>query len=299
MDTNKTKSFLIGAFIGGLLLGIFSAIQKSSLGVNIFLPEGYIVPFFFGGCSGGITAFLTYRWKNDMREKLRLEKDLSSKLDSEVERKTQNLKNTNDLLELLNDTLTHDISNDLSVIHGNINLYLNLRKDKFLYEIKNTTEKSINLVDKMRNLEKIIGSNVDLKPINLIKVLNELKDEYSLNINIEGNAVVYGDEILTSVFDNLIRNVRDHADTDRIKIKIDESTNGKYSIIFFRDDGIGIPKNVRKNIFKKGFKSNKTGNLGIGLYIVKKTIERYGGSIELLNSSRKGTTFKIKLRKAN
>jgi len=299
MNKNKKylKNFLIGVFIGALLLGVFSAIQKSSLGVNILLPQGYIVPFLFGGISGGIIAFLIYRWKRDMQEKLHLEKQLSSKLDSEVQRKNETLQNTNDLLELLNDILTHDVSNDLSVIHGNINLYLDLRKEKFLNEIKNTTEKSINLLNRMRDLEKIIGDNMNLKPMNLKKILSKKKDEYSLNIDIEGNAVVFGDEILSSVFDNLIRNVKDHAETEKIKIIINNSEKD-YCTILFKDKGIGIPENIQKEIFKKGFKSGKTGNLGLGLYIVRKTIERYDGSIELLQTSLKGTTFKIILKKA-
>lgn len=38
-------------------------------------------------------------------------------------------------------------------------------------------------------------------------------------------------------------------------------------------------------------------NWGLGVYIVKKTIERYGSSIKLTKPSQKATTFRIKLRR--
>jgi signal transduction histidine kinase len=295
-DKKFQQHLILGFGFGAILLTIFSAVQKASLGVDITLLRGYIVPFIFGGCSGGIIMFLSHRWKKDMDEKLALEKKLISKLDSEVKQKTLYLETTKDLLELMNDTLTHDISNDLSVIRGNINLYFNTRKESLLKEVQNTTEKSITLVEKMRKLERIIGPNLELKPINLRKILLELTEKYSLNITIEGNSIVVADEMLSSVMDNLIRNVRDHANTKNIEINIDNSDE-EFCIVIFHDDGVGIPKHVRTKIFQKGFKSGKTGNLGLGLYIVKKTLERYGGSIELTSTPPKGTTYKIKLKK--
>ncbi|MBD3215576.1 MAG: hypothetical protein GF311_23400, partial [Candidatus Lokiarchaeota archaeon] len=233
-DKKFQQHLILGIAFGAILLAIFSAFQKASLGVDITLLRGYIVPFIFGGCSGGIITFLSHRWKKDMQEKFILKKKLISKLDSEVKQKTLHLETTKDLLELMNDTLTHDISNDLSVIRGNINLYFDTRKEKLLREIRNTTEKSITLVEQMRELEKIIGPNFELKPINLKKILLELSENYSLNITIEGNNNVYADELLSSVFDNLIRNVKDHANTKNIEINIDNSDD-EFCAVFFRD----------------------------------------------------------------
>jgi signal transduction histidine kinase len=43
------------------------------------------------------------------------------------------------------------------------------------------------------------------------------------------------------------------------------------------DDGPGIDKEIRGNLFQKG--ASTTGG-GFGLYLCKKVIEGYGGSIE-------------------
>lgn len=53
---------LVLGFCGGsILLGFFSAIQKSFLGVNIFIPQSYIIPVSFGGCSGIVIGFFYYK----------------------------------------------------------------------------------------------------------------------------------------------------------------------------------------------------------------------------------------------
>ncbi len=44
---------------------------------------------------------------------------------------------------------------------------------------------------------------------------------------------------------------------------------------------------------KRVFKYGKTGNTGMGLYIVSKVIERHHGRIEVKDNDPKGTTFII------
>jgi signal transduction histidine kinase len=54
-----------------------------------------------------------------------------------------------------------------------------------------------------------------------------------------------------------------------------------------KDDGLGIPRNRQKDIFKPGF-----DNCGFGLSLHSKIIEQLGGRIELL-SLNYGTLFKF------
>lgn len=64
------------------------------------------------------------------------------------------------------------------------------------------------------------------------------------------------------------------------------------------DNGEGIEKKELKNIFEKFYRiqSNNIHNtkgLGLGLYFVKKIIEKYNGKIEAESTIKEGTTFKI------
>ncbi len=55
-------------------------------------------------------------------------------------------------------------------------------------------------------------------------------------------------------------------------------------------------ENQQHHVFERSFKLGKTAGTGLGLYIVKKTIERYGGEITLKDNYPKGTIFEIRLK---
>ncbi|MEG9193949.1 MAG: ATP-binding protein [Candidatus Methanoglobus sp.] len=51
-----------------------------------------------------------------------------------------------------------------------------------------------------------------------------------------------------------------------------------------------------RKLFTEGFSYGKKAGSGIGLYIVRKTIERYGGEVKVFNDNR--AVFVIKLKSA-
>jgi signal transduction histidine kinase len=61
-----------------------------------------------------------------------------------------------------------------------------------------------------------------------------------------------------------------------------------------RDDGPGIPEEVRSRLFQPNF-STKTEGMGLGLAIVKKTIEDLRGTIAIESELGKGTTVLVTL----
>lgn len=63
-----------------------------------------------------------------------------------------------------------------------------------------------------------------------------------------------------------------------------------------RDNGVGIPSNEQKNIFRKFFRSNnamknETDGTGLGLYIAKNTIEQSGGRLWFQSTENVGSEF--------
>ncbi|MDP8200680.1 MAG: HAMP domain-containing sensor histidine kinase [Candidatus Tenebribacter burtonii] len=73
----------------------------------------------------------------------------------------------------------------------------------------------------------------------------------------------------------------------------------KFSSCWIKDFGIGIPNEIKEKIFEKGYIYGKTGHTGIGLYIVKQTIEGYGGEIYVEGNKPTGVIFVIRLRNAD
>lgn len=68
--------------------------------------------------------------------------------------------------------------------------------------------------------------------------------------------------------------------------------NGATVTVRIADDGPGLPKAVRDNLFRR--QRSRTGGSGIGLSIARELAERNGGVLRLAESAR-GTTFVLEL----
>lgn len=131
------------------------------------------------------------------------------------------------------------------------------------------------MIKRMRELESLITFGNNLKSTHLKEVLKVVARNYDVQIWIEGDGVVLADEALISVFDNIIRNATIHGKADKIRIKIENKD--ELCEIRIADNGSGIPEEFKNEIFDEGFSYGDSRGSGLGLYIVRKTIERYGG----------------------
>jgi len=100
-------------------------------------------------------------------------------------------------------------------------------------------------------------------------------------------------EELVSVVGNLIENSIDAVENDgtgEIYVKIYEEEN--HLKIIIKDNGLGIPENIRDSIYQMGITS-KDGERGFGMYIIKKIIDEAKGTITFKVSS--GTEWNISI----
>jgi signal transduction histidine kinase len=61
------------------------------------------------------------------------------------------------------------------------------------------------------------------------------------------------------------------------------------------DNGTGIPENIRAKIFEAFFSTKGSKGTGLGLAVVKKTVEEHGGELVLESNEGTGTTFTMTL----
>jgi signal transduction histidine kinase len=67
-------------------------------------------------------------------------------------------------------------------------------------------------------------------------------------------------------------------------------------IIKLADNGLGIPAEHQERIFEMFFRaSNNAEGTGLGLFILKRAVERLKGDVSLTSELSKGTTFIISL----
>jgi len=100
-------------------------------------------------------------------------------------------------------------------------------------------------------------------------------------------------EELRRAFINIIRNGIQAMD-GRGKIVITTARVQGGVRISIRDFGRGVPEEMKEKLFQPNF-STKTDGMGMGLAIVKKTIDDLGGSVTIGRAPRKGTVVTIEL----
>ncbi|HEX8328232.1 MAG TPA: HAMP domain-containing sensor histidine kinase [Hymenobacter sp.] len=112
-----------------------------------------------------------------------------------------------------------------------------------------------------------------------------------------GRYVVFADEnLLVRTFNNLLINARQAVPAGR-EPHIDVSlvpANGSRVRVAIRDNGAGIPDEVREKVFVPNFTTKETGS-GIGLAVAKRGIESAGGQIWFETEVGTGTDFFIEL----
>ncbi len=206
----------------------------------------------------------------------------------------QRIMELNDALGLLNKILRHDILNDLTIIMNALDLAESMDKT-----IKNKTmkavEKSINLIEQMRQLEGALSFGETLEKIRVSEIIKDvIKNYQTTEFNINGDCTVLADEALSSVIDNIVRNAIVHGKSDAIDISIKEADG--HCEVKISDNGTGIPNEIKDKIFDEGESFGSTRGSGLGLYIVKKVVEKYGGAITVEDNRPKGTTFTLKFK---
>jgi len=191
--------------------------------------------------------------------------------------------------------LSHEIKNPLSGIKGAsqiIQKRINFKgKDLNLIKlINNETERIKKLLNSLENFTD--DRPIKKKSINLNQVIRNSKDSVEAMFNKkEINFIenydpslpnIYGNENqLTQLFVNLLKNSAESIDKKNGIIKISSRyEHGRLPIkVFIEDNGIGIPNDLKENIFD-AFVTNKINGKGLGLSICAKIIQSHSGAIE-------------------
>ena len=103
--------------------------------------------------------------------------------------------------------------------------------------------------------------------------------------------IVLADSFLRQLFYNFIDNTRKYGKkTTTINVYFEETDQGCLKLIY-EDDGVGIPLENKRSLFKEGFSTG--GSTGFGLFLTKKMIDVYGWTISEEGEPGKGAKFVI------
>ncbi len=202
-------------------------------------------------------------------------------------------------LSFLNSILRHDILNEITIVLNYLELYQEVGDKDFLEKIKESAKRVVGIINDVRDLEEIIkNSKYSQKKLkdSLFEVVKNFA-HHNVEFRIKGDCTITVNEGgLKITVSNIIENALRHSGTDKIDIEIRGSE--EFCEIRIADYGKGIPDDLKKKIFEKGFKYGESANTGLGLYIVKKIIERMGGEVWIEDNHPRGSLFVLRLRKS-
>lgn len=164
--------------------------------------------------------------------------------------------------------------------------------------ISNSIERLDQFIKRILSYSQNNRTALEIEPIqikntisDIIDGLQNMKQGKGINFEIEIQQLAdfYTDKFrFNTIVENLISNaIKYHKSTgtDRF-IKITAISNENVLQLEIVDNGIGIPIEYHKKIFDMFFKiSSKSEGSGIGLYIVKDTVEKLEGTIKTIEVS--------------
>ncbi len=182
------------------------------------------------------------------------------------------------------DILTHDINNANAAAMGYLQMFLespDVLSRESLKKPLAAIYQSSEIIRNVTTIRRLESENYELRPVRLEPVLREMRNYYAgTRISCEGSDVmVLADDLIGEVFSNLIGNAAKFGGPD-VEVTINVRENGDTVSVTVADTGPGIPDDLKPRVFerKERGKTTKSGK-GLGLYIVRNLVERYGGSI--------------------
>lgn len=158
--------------------------------------------------------------------------------------------------------------------------------------LKTQNESLLQLV-KINELDPV---KEQVRPVDL---LSKFKDSRKLNLIFKGsiNVKIKTDPYFVDlIFSKLINNSTKYSSQDRVEITVTYKRQAKTHCFMISDNSEGMTPEIREHIFEMFFKGNeKSKGSGLGLYIVKKAIDKLGGEIEVSDRRPRGSIFTVLL----
>jgi PAS domain S-box-containing protein len=218
---------------------------------------------------------------------------------TDKQKMTQRLEDLNQTMAMVHKIVLHDVKNELAVISKSLAFHRRNSNPEMLDLAAQAVTRGLDLLERMREVEQLSATGDIMRPIEVAEMVESiLSERRTANVVFEqtGDSVqILGDDTFRIAIDNLVKNALTHAEPSRIEISVTD--RGDRCQIIVRDDGKGIPDVVKNRLFEEGFKYGRTGNTGMGLYIVSKVIERHHGKIKIEDNAPRGTSFIITIPK--
>jgi signal transduction histidine kinase len=238
----------------------------------------------------------------------------AEELEKTVAERTGKLRETIAQLEAFSYSISHDMRGPLramqqysQILLEDCRPHLPETSCEYLDRIARAAHRLDRLIQDVLTYSRVARAAMPLVPVDLDKLVREILQQYPtfqppkarIDVVDPLPSVIGHEASLTQCISNLIANAVKfvpHGRQPEIRVRTGKQ-NGTVQV-WFEDNGIGIaPENQQRifNIFERVNSDSEYEGTGIGLSIVKKTIERMGGDVGVESELGRGSRFWIRL----
>ena len=216
-------------------------------------------------------------------------------------------------LDRFNSDVSHELKTPLTVILGEIEVTLRKSREADMYEksmktIQSQAQQMQKIVENLLLLTRYTKENIaeSFEECSLDEILLQTIDKYSAQLKaknialhvskIEPVRMMANPLLIGLIFSNLIDNAIKYSSENRnIYLSLYKQNGMVFEI---KDEGIGIPKEQIAKITDRFYRVDESRNkkiegFGLGLFIVKQSVELHNGKMEIDSSLGEGTTIEV------
>lgn len=338
MENDRTAHAYRAPLVATLLVAIAVAGVEVVLGGLIPAIIAFIAIFALGGVWLAVTAGTVSRTEQDARQldtlrkqldqagKLLKQQEESSKLlvrrDLELSRANEQLRTLDHLKSDFVTVTTHQLRTPLAAIRWTLQMLasgdvgpVTEEQKKFLLQ---AYESNNRLIDMLRDMlladqietGKFDRTNAQADPATVVdmlfKELAGLAEKQGVMLKFERSdkpaLVAIDPKHLEAVLQNLLENAVKYTKKGG-SVTVEVVPGIGQVALSVADTGIGIPQPAQDRIFSRFFRAQNavtmaTDGTGLGLYIAKRIVEHYKGTLSFTSAEGAGTTFVFTLPSA-
>ncbi len=292
-----------------LLQSFVGVISISSLIISATVTERNVIQMQLEKFNENLESKVNTRTKA-LNEEIKIR----TKAEDKLRVSNRKLRKTNTELDNFVYSVSHDLRAPIASVLGLINL---AQKDdskimirQYLQMIKDTAIQQDKFIKKI--LDQSRNSRLDVKreEIKFAEIIDDtfdqlkfinISDKIRKNINITQDQPFFSDAWrLRVIFNNLLSNSIRYKNGTPANIDIDVNIKGGEAQIEIKDNGKGISRKHLRHVFKMFYRAtDENAGSGLGLYIVKETVEKLNGNIKLTSNEGEGTNVNLVIPNLN
>mgnify|MGYP004442723273 CR=1 FL=1 len=216
--------------------------------------------------------------------------------------------------------INHELKTPIGVIRGYLETIADNpdmdddTRNHFLVRARDNVERLCSLLNDVSTMTRLEEGTekVPIASVNMYELLESVSadatashtcGDMTFNFWLPKDCNVLGHHnLLSGLILNLIRNAVFHSHGTAMEFRV-VAESEKHYIFAFLDNGTGVGEEHLEHLFERFYRidsgrSRKVGGTGLGLPIVKSTIEALGGSISVFNRATGGLAFLFSLKKS-